>query len=261
MDQPNNPTERLTYRWYRQDDFLEKLTLYRTGTFREDHQSKVEKDVDQLLSFGDFTPHGKIIDLGCGEGYHAGFLSKAGFKVTGLDASQFMMRRAKENIKRLGGEVVLKRLEMVEWQEKGSYDAVLSFGHSFGFFEELSEGEKIIKNVYDSLRPGGKFFIEIYGKEMFDRIYPRTLVKEKEGTTLVRLCNVFNGYEKFESLFYFLKDNRVEIFKEGSYLYSAQELKALLEGVGFKILGIYGDYLKNPYDHRAESLMMLAEKS
>jgi SAM-dependent methyltransferase len=196
----------------------------------------------------------------CGEGFHAAFLSKAGYQVTGLDANTFMLSRAKENFTRLNCTVTLRQREMAEWQEKNSYDAIVSFGHSFGVFENPEEGKNILRNIYVSLKPGGKFFIEVYGKEMFDRVYPKVLIKEKDGTTLVRLCKVLNGYEKFESYFYFLRDEKAEIFKVESFLYSAQELTDLLRQEGFKIIGVYGNYDQAPYDHNSESLMILAEK-
>lgn len=247
-------------RWYTQNYFIKKITPYRTGAFRDNHEEMARKNIDKLLKFAEFTPGGRIMDLGCGEGYHAASLSKLKYKMTGLDANEFMISKATETFKRLGCKISLKKLDMSKWEEREAYDAIVSFGHSFGCFETQAEGNKILDNIFISLKPGGKFFIEVYGKEIFERVYKQTLVKERNGTTLVRLCEILNGYEKFRTYFYFLRGGTAEVFKVESFIYSSQELQNLLKKAGFKIIGVYGNYDQDSYGYGSESLMILAEK-
>ncbi|MBN2034162.1 MAG: class I SAM-dependent methyltransferase [Deltaproteobacteria bacterium] len=74
------------------------------------YQSPQGRAMDQLVKDSVFNllelqPGERILDIGCGEGNHLLFFSRLGFNVVGLDASSYMVRRARE---RLGRQAVLE---------------------------------------------------------------------------------------------------------------------------------------------------------
>ena len=37
---------------------------------------------------------------------------------------------------------------------------------SFGYFEDEDDDEQVVRNIYTSLKPRGKFLVEMFGKEL-----------------------------------------------------------------------------------------------
>ncbi len=60
---------------------------------------------ESILSLLDPRPGERVLDIGCGEGNHLLFFSKLGLDINGIDASPYMISRAKE---RLGDCCTLK---------------------------------------------------------------------------------------------------------------------------------------------------------
>lgn len=247
-------------KWYENELLWIKGHHYKTGTYSKDKDKIAEEITKKLAQFAKFKPKGKILDLACGEGFHTAYLSKLGYNVVGLDISPFNISLAKENVKKLGQQAVFKQQDMREFEDNNFYDAVVNFGYSFGYLKTQTENMKVLKNIYKSLKKGGKFFIELYGKEMIDRVYPKTLIRQNGEETLLRIATIDNNYERFKSYFYFINKDKVKVCEQEVYLYSAKELTDMLKHVGFKIIGVYGNYDQGPYDHNSENLMVLAEK-
>jgi trans-aconitate methyltransferase len=98
-------------------------------------------------------PGERILDLGCGDGRLTRRLSEAGCEVIGVDSS----------------------LEMVAAARQMGLDARLIDGHTLPFAQEfdavfsnaalhwMRQPEQVIKGVWESLRPGGRFVGEFGG--------------------------------------------------------------------------------------------------
>lgn len=247
-------------KWYENELLWIKGHHYKTGTYSEDKDKIAEEITKKLAQFAKFKPKGKILDLACGEGFHTAYLSKLGYNVVGLDISPFNISLAKENVEKLSQKAEFKQQNILNFEDKNYYDAIVNFGYSFGYLETQEENMKVLKNIYKSLKKGGKFFIELYGKEMIDRVYPKTLIKKNGQETLLRLATIVDNYGRFQTYSYFIDKEKVKVCKQEVYLYSAKELTDMLKDAGFKIIGVYGNYDQGPYDHNAENLMVLAEK-
>lgn len=246
--------------WYKQDSLWEIGREFETGVFKNNKKNKAENAIKSLVNFANFNLNGIILELGCGEGFHAGALAKEGFQIKCIDVSPFMLSQAKINLRNFNQKILLEQKDMLDLNEPERFDAVVTFGHSFGYFDSPEKNVQVLRNVYKSLKKGGKFFMEIYGKEIIDRVYPKTLIKEKNGKTLIRLTRIVNNYSNLESYFYLIDKNNIKFLEQHSQLYSAQELTNILEQIGFKIIGVYGSYDKRPYDNTSDSLMILSEK-
>lgn len=68
--------------------------------------------------------------------------------------------------------------DMREFRRPVAFDAVINMFTSFGYFEDQADDRKVVNNVYESLKPGGSFLLELMGKEVMSRIYQeRTWMK------------------------------------------------------------------------------------
>jgi SAM-dependent methyltransferase len=67
---------------------------YITGVCQWWHLSEPSPELRKALAAGWFAPPGRMLDIGCGLGTEAGFLTAAGFNATGIDFSSAALRRA-----------------------------------------------------------------------------------------------------------------------------------------------------------------------
>jgi SAM-dependent methyltransferase len=112
----------------------------------------------QLVESGKIPPC-EVIDLGCGAGNYAIYLAYIGYNVTGVDISPTAIKIAKENAKKkkvkcnfLVADVVDDLRNVV----KKTFDFAYDWEVLHHIFPE--KRKKFIKNVYEILNPGGKYF-------------------------------------------------------------------------------------------------------
>jgi SAM-dependent methyltransferase len=115
------------------------------------------KDVDPNLkeildSFNLFN--GDLLELGCGTGYDANYLSKRGFKVEAIDVSEEAIEIAKQNNKNLNINFIVD--DFFSGFPTKKYDIIYDRGFSHNYKDRLFE---IFEKVSDSLNENGKFII------------------------------------------------------------------------------------------------------
>jgi SAM-dependent methyltransferase len=104
----------------------------------------------------------QILDLGCGTGQLAQKLLEKGYKVTGIDASEGMLRYARENAPE--AKLILNDARLVDFYP--TFDAVISIG-AFNHVMSLEELTSVFKNVYQSLLDNGIFLFYLFLEEEY----------------------------------------------------------------------------------------------
>ena len=98
-----------------------------------------------------------VLDVACGTGEHARFLhSEHGLEVDGLDLEPAFVRVAQE--KNPAGEFVCA--DMVDFDVKRRYDAVLCLFSSIGYVKTLQNVRRALSNFRRHLAPGGVVVLE-----------------------------------------------------------------------------------------------------
>src|SRR5688572_11928533 len=108
--------------------------------------------VDELLRELNPADQSKILDLGCGNGRHSKHLASKGFTVTGIDLSASSIRGAK---RWESNTLSFYRHDMRLPFGVSCFDYVFNFFTSFGYFQNRSEDQQVINNIFNSLKPGG----------------------------------------------------------------------------------------------------------
>ena len=111
--------------------------------------------INDLLNY--ISKDSVILDLGCGAGNNAVYLSKLGFNVTGIDLSDSMLaiaKNKKSNAKFIQGDVC--RLNF----KNNSCNSIIS---SYIFCHlSRQDVEKCLARIHDILTQGGILFIELF---------------------------------------------------------------------------------------------------
>jgi trans-aconitate methyltransferase len=98
----------------------------------------------------------RILDIGCGTGHLTAQIADFGANVVGTDRSAEMIHSARQAYPHLQFEVADAR----DLQYRGEFDAVFSNA----VLHWIPEPERVIRNVGNALRPGGRFVAEFGGK-------------------------------------------------------------------------------------------------
>ena len=114
-------------------------------------QSRIAGTDQAIVSALASLPKGRLLDLGCGEGWLSREAAKQGWRVTGVDASEALIQRAREFP---GPEYVVASYEKLE-DRFGSFDCVVA---NFAILTEDVEG--LLSIVRQVLDPTGVFVIQ-----------------------------------------------------------------------------------------------------
>jgi SAM-dependent methyltransferase len=226
-----------------------------------------EGEVDKILALTKFN--GKsVLDLACGPGRHSTVLAKRGYRVTGVDASAFLLEKAKERAAAENLDIEYVHENMLHFKRDGAYDLVLSMFTSFGYFEKREDDLKVLRNIYESLAPGGRLVMDIFGKEVLAKNFQPIMSQEgplgkfgvSDDETLIETHEIYDSWNRMKNQWLLIKGDRVKTFTFDHFIYSAQELKDRLEQVGFSKIQLAGDLKGNEYGQNSTRLIVIAEK-
>ncbi|HVR96848.1 MAG TPA: class I SAM-dependent methyltransferase [Thermoanaerobaculia bacterium] len=219
-----------------------------------------ERVLPQILALAG-RERGAVLDLSCGPGRHAVPLARRGFGVTGVDSTPFLLDKARELAGQEGVEVELVLEDMRRFVRPAAFDLALNLTVSFGYFEDPAENLRVLENVYASLRPGGVFVLEVSGKEVTARGYHDTgSWGGPDKGYVVQRRRIIDDWSRMEVEWVFALPGTTRFLTTRHWLYSGQELKALLAGAGFTRVDLYGSFAGAPYGSEAETLIAVAVK-
>ncbi|TRX60215.1 class I SAM-dependent methyltransferase [Fulvivirga sp. M361] len=247
-----------TTSWYeREEDWL----LKRSIIFNKNLVRLTFIEIDRLLKLmGDLSSTKMVLDLCCGIGRHSIEFARHGFEVTGVDITQPYLDIAKEKADKEGLDIQFIHSDMKEFCEPGSFDLIANLCTSFGYFDDINDDIQVLRNIYSSLAPNGKFVIELLGKEVIASTLKKVEELEYEGYKVVATSRILEDWSRLECKRHITKDGMEEEIVAYHRLYSASELKGYLEGIGFRNIKVYGNFAGAPYDDTAKSMIMISEK-
>jgi SAM-dependent methyltransferase len=219
-----------------------------------------KQEAEQIASLLKLQPSATICDLCCGIGRHSLEIGWLGYRVTGVDRTAAYIEQAGKKANEQQLNIRFVQEDMRNFCEPNAFDAVVNVFTSFGFFEDPADDKRVIENVYKSLKDGGKFLIDIMGKEVLARIFREKRWREENGLLILEEAKLAEDFSSIDSRWIFIKDDRRDECSFTLRIYSAAELGELLKSCGFEQLKVYGDLSGSPYDQTAKRLVVLAHK-
>lgn len=123
---------------------------------------KMRAQVMQIIEHT-FPRGARLLDLGCGTGIDAAYLTSRSYDVTGLDVSPAMVARANERLERSGngGRAMTLGIHELERLESGGFDGAYS---NFGALNCLPELRTVSSALAAKLKPGGRLVAVVMGR-------------------------------------------------------------------------------------------------
>ncbi len=198
------------------------------------------------------------LDLCCGTGRHMVHLSRLTAHVAGADYSPALLRRARVV---LGGEAILVRADMRRLPFRSQFDVVFNFFTSFGYFADEEDNRRAAREMARVLKPGGRLFMD-YMNAAHD--VPRLVAhseRDAGGRRIVERRAYDAVLRRVNKTIEVLRDGYVEArLAESVRAYERNELCALLEDAGLRVLQTFGACDGRVFDAGAPRLILLAAK-
>lgn len=232
--------------------------------YPSDHQT--EAQVDGVIQLLDLSPPCRLLDLACGYGRHTLSLWGKGFGVFGLDNSANLLDRAARDTISRGSKnppsFTQGDMRVLPYQSN-SFDYVLSLFTSFGYFDTEEEDQLVLGEIARTLKPGGKFLLDVLNKEWLMAHFEKRFWKEGENAKLLNEMNF--DYKRGR-----LNTKRVLIPDDGGKwtelyssirLYTLAEMIRMMQLVGIVFREVYGDYTGESYSLEKFRMIVIGEKS
>lgn len=233
---------------------------------------KTSQEVDFVVKAATLTSQDRILDLACGHGRHSVELAKRGFTVVGLDYSELFIEKAKADAKEAGVNVEFVRGDMKQLLFSGEFDVVLMLFTAFGYFDRKTN-QKVLEEVNGSLKPEGRFLIDVISGEAVIQRFHKDGVKEI-GTNLLKISRTaemsgkmvdeIEWYDSEEQLIHnhreWVDNNEKKQYEYHLRVYTVPQYKAMLSKAGFAFKELWGDFQGNPHNTDNIRTIILAEK-
>jgi SAM-dependent methyltransferase len=243
--------------WYESDVLWERTYPF---MFPPSVFSAAPEQVAQVQELAK-VPGGRLLDLCCGPGRHAIPFAKAGFSVTAVDRTNFLLERARSYARSEDVEVEWVLEDMRRFLRLDSFDLALSLYTSFGYFDEDGDNLSVLHNVYRSLKSGGAFVLDMMGKEVLARIFEATGSSElDDGRLLVQRRKATDDWSRMDLEWIVIDEDGPTSFRLHHWIYSGRELREMLLRSGFGSVELFGDLEGAPYGVDASRLVAVARK-
>jgi SAM-dependent methyltransferase len=221
---------------------------------------RTAQEVAGVMAILDLQPGAHILDLCCGQGRHAIPLTRAGFHVTGLDLSTYLLGRAKQSEEeaRVGVDWVRGDMRWLPWRER--FDACINLFSAFGYFEDEAENQQVLHQIHGALKPGGVLFLDVSNRDYYLlRLWPRAW--RHQGEAIILEETSFDPKTcRLEMTFTWLEGDQRQSLAHSVRHYTAPELSAMLRTAGLVPTATYGDFDGSEFDLYSKRLIVVAQK-
>jgi len=229
------PKRRRTRAWFEEifdEDYLRTLPFLTPQT--------TQREAAFLIDGLAVKPGHHVLDIGCGYGRHAMELAARGFHVLALDLSLPLLLRGADEAQRRGLSINFVHADMRELAYDGQFDGAYCVFSTFGFFDD-DTNKRVAQGIARSLKPGGRFILDILNRDYIISDLPTRVWWEGDGCVVLEEVdfNYFNSR---------ILSQRQIVFEDGRQLeqeisiraYSLHEVGKLLHGAGFRVLQVSG---------------------
>ena len=226
-------------------------TKYYHILYQDRNDDEAELFMQNLLSFIQLKKNSKILDMPCGKGRHAIFLSSLGYDVTGVDLSENSIRHAKKYInKTLHFEVHDMRHPL-----ETKFDAIFNLFTSFGYFDDEDTNIKVLVNLKNGLRDNGVLVIDFMNVNYVKKHLVTEEVITKNNIEFNIKRNIKDNFIVKEIRF--KADGKEHFFIERVQYLSLATLRNFIKKANLKLKHTFGEYSLAAFDSKNSSRLIL----
>ena len=197
-----------------------------------------------------------LLDVGAATGNLTAYLSSQGYEVTAIDLSERLIAKAAEK------GITVQQLNMLNIDTLPAFDNIVCIGNTLPHLDSKASVQLFLQKAYGQLTQGGKLVLQLVNFEKY--------FAQQQGDYLGSLPLIANDKVKFERFYYLNSEGKIifktildDTIKNEELLQPifADELTQWLTQIGFKVINLYGNFKKDPFDPNASmALIIVAEK-
>ena len=185
------------------------------------------------------SPNVNILDIGCGTGEHTLELLKKGYRVTGIDLSNEMLKIAKRKL--LSNNLFSNNLFNLDAYNVNKLDikfnVVLMMFNVIGYFEDI---QLFFHKLKDCLEPNALIFFDYWSEKAVKKNPPKITKKDfsykQFKATRISKGKIIKNKVKVDLILNIIKKNKTKSFGETHNVsfYDIRNLSKTLEKFGYK---------------------------
>jgi len=232
-------------------------TKYYHSLYKNRDEVEAKLFVTKLVSFLGLKKNTKVLDLACGKGRHSITLNELGMNVLGVDLSQNSIVSAKTY------ENETLKFQVHDMREEISntrFNTVFNLFTSFGYFEDVSDNQKVIKSIYNMLEKDGFLVIDFMNSEKIIHTLVKNETKNEDQITF-NISREYDGKHIFKHI-KFNDESENFHFTERVQALKISDFQQLLEENGINIKHTFGDFNLTPFNPElSDRLIIIAVKN
>lgn len=230
-------------------------TTYYHILYQNRDESEAQLFIGNLIQYLQLSDE-SVLDLACGKGRHAKYLSELGLNVMGVDLSPQSIDFASQYAHTGLSFQVHDMRDVIPNVE---FDVIFNLFTSFGYFDDDLDNHKVLQAVSNMLKPGGRLVIDFMNAV---KVINKLVLKEKKDIEGIQfdLTREYDG--KFIHKYIHFEDAGVNhSYKERVRAFKLEEFQQMLSINGFNIIQIFGDFDLNTFDEMmSDRLIIVAQK-
>ncbi|GMU19803.1 MAG: hypothetical protein AMXMBFR12_09940 [Candidatus Babeliales bacterium] len=210
-----------------------------------------------------------VLDLTCGTGSQVFWLTKRGFKVVGSDINAKMLKTAKEKAEKDNLDLQFIKGDM-RTTHVGEFDAVITIFNAIGHLTK-PDFEKALQNIHGNLKKDGLYIFDIANLNYYlkDKNISELTIDWITTTDDTRFRDIQYSTINTDGILAFYTTSIVQKASEKPkitksaqtlQLYTAQQLKEMLNKNGFKVIDQCGIDGSKFIEDRTDRILTIAQK-
>jgi len=186
---------------------------------------------------------GLVLDLGCGTGTLTELLSKKGYDMIGVDASDDMLAEAMEKSYETGSNILYLCQDIREFELYGTVRAVVSSCDTLNYVTDEDDLKEVLRLVNNYLEPDGIFIFDMNAPEKYSEVLADNVFAENRDDASFIWENTYDeetGINEY-ALTLYIEDEETGLFEKSEEFhyqkaYKREEIARILDESGFEII-------------------------
>lgn len=253
--------------WFESENFW---TQFAPIMFDDARWAEAPTVAQYVKDIANLAPGSKVLDAGCGLGRISVELAALDLDVTGVDIIQSELDAAQDSALAEGVELTLVNHDLRTFHAPNQFDCAVNLYTSFGYCDTIDEDMQILRNIAESVKPGGTFIMECTSRETAILYWTPGEEFERAGYKVVTHFEVTGAWEGLKSQWTLypadadLKKTPVlQPVVDHTFiqrLYPATFIRNKLMEFGFSKAEVYGDFDFSPYNENARTMVLIGRK-
>ncbi len=225
-----------------------------------------QEEVDFILQQGRLDFEGGrrpyVFDICCGIGRHARPLAARGCQVAGVDISEPNINAANKLAEQEGvaDHCQFHLSDIRDFAPPQNCDLAINIFTSFGYFESDQADAIIVAKAAQSLRPSGRFILDIANREAVIAGFKPRQRRGRRGNYVIEEAQLDLTTGRLVGTWTFVLAGQKNQHTVSIRLYALHELVKMVEEQGLKFVEAFGDFEGNPYERMSPRCIVIAEK-